>query len=52
MKKVMLSIDAEVLATVRQIANEQGMSLDEYVNTILKKIWVDHVSEKLKQHDR
>jgi len=28
MKKVLLSIDAEVLATIRQIAKESGVTLD------------------------
>lgn len=50
MKKVLLSIDAEVLATIRQIAKDRGVTLDQFVNAILKDIWCKHVSNKLKQY--
>lgn len=52
MKKVMLNIDAEVLATIRQIAKDQGISLDDFINAILKDIWCKHVSNKLKQYTK
>lgn len=50
MKKVLLSLDAEILATIRQIAKDQGISLDQFINAILKDIWCKHVTAKLKQY--
>ena len=49
MKKVLMSIQSEVLATMRQIAREKKITLDEYVNAILKQKWLEHIENKFNE---
>lgn len=49
MKKVLMSIQSEVLATMRQIARQKKITLDEYVNAILKQKWLQHIENKFNE---